>query len=90
MNEKATQIKQSAARATKLSSEAVSAMRAGDFHLSRTLLKEAVEAGRKCQGLIKENNNLPKGSNQQSIKAYTGEEKYWRQKLTVLNFTDYE
>lgn len=62
MDEKATKIKQSAARATKLSSEAVSAMRAGDFHLSRTLLKDAVEAGRKCQLLIKENNNSPQSS----------------------------
>ena len=62
MNEKATQIQESAARATKLSSDAVSAMRAGDFHLSRVLLKDAVEAGRKCQGLIKENNHSPRGS----------------------------
>ena len=62
MDEKATQIQQSAARAAKLLSNAVSAMKAGDFHLSRTLLKDAVEAGRKCQGLIKENNNPPKRS----------------------------
>ena len=63
MNEKVTQIKESAARATKLSSDAVTAMRAGDFYLSRTLLKDAVEAGRKCQGLIKENSNSPTSSN---------------------------
>ncbi len=62
MDEKPTQIKESAARATKLSSDAVSAMRAGDFHLSRTLLKDAVEAGRKCQVLIKESNNSPRSS----------------------------
>jgi phage shock protein A len=62
MNERTTQIQQSAARAAKLSSDAVSAMRAGDFNLSRTLLKDAVEAGRKCQGLIKENENPLKSS----------------------------
>ncbi|KJH69597.1 hypothetical protein [Aliterella atlantica] len=59
MDEKPTLIKENAARAAKLSSDAVSAMKAGDFHLSRALLKDAVEAGRKCQVLIKDNQNSP-------------------------------
>ena len=62
MNERAIQIQEIAARAAKLSSNAVSAMRAGDFNLSRTLLKDAVEAGRKCQILINENENSLKSS----------------------------
>ncbi|NJK47458.1 hypothetical protein HC931_04015 [Candidatus Gracilibacteria bacterium] len=57
MNERTNQILKNAARATKLSSDAVEAMKIGNFNLSRTLLKDAVEAGRKCQTLIKENEN---------------------------------
>lgn len=57
MNEKATQLHTEAARAAKLSSEAVEAMKAGNFNLSRTLIKDAVEAGRICQSLIKEKEN---------------------------------
>lgn len=72
IEEKATQIKQSAARAAKLSSDAVSAMKAGDFHLSRTLLKDAVETGRKCQVLIKEKKNLSKSPEQRSIDRTRG------------------
>jgi hypothetical protein len=57
MNDRANQIRENAARAAKLSSDAVEAMKSGNFNLSRTLLKDAVEAGRKCQTLIKENEN---------------------------------
>jgi hypothetical protein len=57
MNDRANQIRENAARAAKLSSDAVEAMKSGNFNLSRILLKDAVEAGRKCQTLIKENEN---------------------------------
>ena len=49
------QLRTEAKRATTLSRKAVEAMKAGNFEVSQTLIKDAAIAGRKCQILLHEN-----------------------------------
>ncbi|MEM8777575.1 MAG: hypothetical protein AAGF26_01625 [Cyanobacteria bacterium P01_G01_bin.49] len=57
------QLKASARQATTLSRQALEAMQAGDFQLSRTLIKEAAIAGKKCQVFLHENQSQTQASN---------------------------
>lgn len=48
------QLKTASKQAKTLSRQAVEAMKAGDFQLSRALIKDAAMAGKKCQVLLHE------------------------------------
>lgn len=48
------QLKTESKKAKTLSSQAVEAMKAGDFNLGRSLMKDAAMAGKKCQVLLHE------------------------------------
>lgn len=52
MNDIKVEIEKEASKAAKLSQEAVEALAARNFIVSKALMKQAIDAGRTCQNLI--------------------------------------
>jgi phage shock protein A len=54
MEELKAQIKKESSRAAKLSKEAMAAFTTRDFATGKTLMRQAVDAGRNCKNLIEQ------------------------------------